>query len=93
MIDHARPGDEELVRSYDQLNLHSYLQELTGFFDPRPGVNKITEQLRKGDVDAVKLELKGAEIHPKERIDSKAIEACDGRQIAIKKIWEQWPVI
>jgi len=93
IIDHAKPGDEELVRSYDELNLHSYLQELTGLFDPRPGVNKITEQLRKGDVDAVKQELKGAEIHPKERVDSEAIEACDGRQIAIKRIWEQWPVI
>ena len=93
IIEHAKPGDEELVRSYDQLNLHSYVQELTGLFDPRPSVYKITEQLRRGNVDAVKLELKGAEIHPKERIDLKVIEACNKRQSEIKRIWEQWPVM
>jgi hypothetical protein len=93
IIAHAQPGDEELVRSYDHLNLHSYLQELTGLFDPRPGVNKITEQLRRGDVDAVKRELEGAEIRPKERIDPKVIEGCDEKQSAIRKIWEQWPII
>jgi hypothetical protein len=47
MIDHAKPGDEELVRSYDQLNLHRFLQELTGLFKPRPAVNEITERLQK----------------------------------------------
>jgi hypothetical protein len=93
IIEHAKPGDEELVRSYDQLNLHSYVQELTGLFDPRPGVYKITEQLRRGNVDVVKLELKGAEIHPKERIDPKVIQACNKRQSEIKGIWEQWPVM
>jgi hypothetical protein len=93
IIEHAKPGDEELVRSYDQLNLHRYVQELTGLFDPRPSVYKITEQLSGGNVDKVKLELKGAEIHPKERIDLKVIEACNKRQSEIKGIWEQWPVM
>jgi TIR domain len=93
IIEHAKPEDEELVRSYDQLNFHSYVQELTGLFDPRPGVYEITEQLRRGNVDVVKLELKGAEIHPKERIDPKVIEACNKRQSEIKGIWEQWPVM
>lgn len=93
IIAHAKPGDEELVRSYDQLNLHSYLQELTGLFDPRPGISKITEQLSSGDFNAVKQELQRAEIRPKERIDPKTREACDEKQSSIRKIWEQWPII
>jgi hypothetical protein len=93
MIDHAKPGDEELVRSYDQLNLHRFLQELTGLFKPRPAVNEITERLQKGDVEAVKKELERAEIRPKERIGSTAIKACDGTQKGIKRIWKQWPII
>jgi hypothetical protein len=93
LIAHAKPGDEQLVRSYDELNLHRFLQELTGLFDPRPGVNEIIERLRKADVDAVKQELRQAEIHPKGRIEPKTIRACDRMQSAIRKIWEQWPII
>lgn len=93
IIAHARLGDEELVRSYDQLNLHSYLQEMTGLFHPRPGISKITEQLGRGDFNAATQELQGAEIRPKERIDPEVSEACDEKQSAIRKIWEQWPVI
>jgi len=88
----AKVGDEGLVQSYDQLKLHRYLQELTGLFSPRPGVNEIAERLRDGDLEAVKTELRRAEIHPKERIDPNTVKNCDERQALMREIWEKWPI-
>jgi TIR domain len=92
LISLAKPGDERLVQSYDQLKLHRYLQELTGLFSPRPEVNEIAERLRDGDVKAVEEQLRKAEIHPKERIDPNTVKDCDEHQSLMREIWEEWPI-
>ena len=92
MISLAKPGDERLVQSYDQLKLHRFLQELTGLFSPRPEVNEIAERLRDGDLEAVEKELRKAEIHPKDRIDPNTVKDCDEQQSLMREIWEKWPI-
>lgn len=92
LISLAKPGDESLVQSYDQLKLHSYLQELTGLFSPRPEVNEVAERLSKGDVESVEKQLRKAEIHPKERIDPNTVKDCDEHQSLMREIWEKWPI-
>lgn len=92
LISLAKPGDERLVQSYDQLKLHRYLQELTGLFSPGPEVNEVAERLRDGDVEAVKEQLRKAEIHPKERIDPNTVKDCDEHQSLMREIWEKWPI-
>jgi hypothetical protein len=92
MISLAKPGDERLVQSYDQLKLHRYLQKLTGLFSPRPDVNEVAERLRDGDVEAVEKQLRKAEIHPKQRIDPATVEDCDEHQSVMREIWEKWPI-
>jgi hypothetical protein len=92
MIRLAKPGDKRLVQSCDQLELHRYLQELTGLFSPRPEVNEVAERLRAADVEAVEKQLRKAEIHPKERIDPDTIEDCDQHQSAMREIWKKWPI-
>jgi hypothetical protein len=92
MIKLAKPGDERAMQSYDQLKLHRYLQELTGTFSPRPDVNKVAEQLKDGDVEAVEKQLRKAEIHPKERIDPNTVRDCDEQQTLMREIWEKWPI-
>ena len=92
MISLAKPGDERLAQSYDELKLHRCLQELTGLFSPRPEVNEITKRLRAGDSDAIEKQLRKAEIHPKERIDPDTVRNCDEQQRSIREVWEKWPV-
>ena len=92
MISLAKPGDERLVQSYDQLKLHRYLQKLTGLFSPRPDVNEVAARLRNGDVEAVEKQLRKAEIHPKESIDPATVEDCDEHQNVMREIWEKWPI-
>lgn len=92
MVKLAKPGDDRLVQSYDQLKLHLYLQKLTGLFSPRPEVNQVAERLRHGDLEGVEKELRRAEIHPKERIHPQTISDCDEHQTKMREIWETWPV-
>lgn len=88
----AKPGDKRLVESYDQLNLHLYLQKLTGLFSPRPEVNEVAERLSNGDVETVEKQLRKAEIHPKDRIDPNTVKDCDEHQSLMREIWEKWPI-
>jgi len=92
MIRLEKAGDEALVQSYDQIKLHRYLQELTRLFSPRPEIGEIAERLREGDLEAVKEELRKAEIHPKERIDPNTVKNCDERQTLMREIWGKWPI-
>jgi hypothetical protein len=92
MVKLAKPGDDRLVQSYDQLKLHLYLQKLTGLFSPLPEVNQVAERLRHGDLEGVEKELRKAEIHPKEKIDPKTISDCDRHQTMMRGIWKTWPV-
>lgn len=88
----AEVGDEKLIRSFDQLKLHLYLQRLSKLFSPPPRVDDLKELLKSGEIEAAKKCLQKTEIRPKERIDVDVVAECDKHQSMMKNIWEQWPI-
>jgi hypothetical protein len=89
--EHASVGDDDLVGTKDKLDLHQYLQKMTGLFEPYPRVNEIEDELRNGNFGRIRDQLRAAEIHPKQRIPQEIKTACDNHQDRMKEVWEAWP--